>query len=216
MRFLIGLGLIILGAVLFFVTDFAPFLIIFFIGLFLFASIQSEEMFYDYRIANSEEILLRKRYYMIFLPFAIISYVLTIGRTTLKIVWKEEYFRSPISIESEKDLIKLSRKEYIAIRNEQRIIYSTQILSKEFMESSYTAADIGYKRKKIRLIIVSIIAGISLTMLLDTSVGLFLTLICESVFIPMIILWIPEYKDAKILQQAYDKAVNSTDNMNNT
>ena len=215
MRFLIGFGLTILGGVLTAVTGFVPFIIILFIGVFLFASLPSEAIFYDYRIANSEESLLRKRYYFDFLPFTIISSVLTFGKTTLKIVWKEEYFRTTINIENKEDFTKISRKEYVALRNEQRVIYSTQVLNKEFMESSYTEETIGFKRKKTRLIIVSILAAIMLTMITVPG-GIFLTLIYEAVFIPMIVLWIPEYKDAKILQQAYDNAVNSPTNINNT
>lgn len=207
MRYLFGLGLTILGGVLTAVTGLVPFIIILFVGVFLFASLPSEAIFYDYRIANSEEVLLRKRYYMDFLPFTIVSSILTLGKAPLKIVWKEEYFKAPINIENKEDLTKLSRKEYITLRNEQRIIYSTQVLSKEFMESSYTEADIGFKRKKVRLIVISVLAGIMLTMIAEPG-GIYLTLIYEAVFLPMIILWIPEYKDAKILYQAYNKASN--------
>jgi len=53
-----------------------------------------------------------------------------------------------------------------------------------------------------------IMAALMLLMLVEPE-ALFLTLIYEAVFIPMIILWIPEYKDAKILQQAYDKATST-------
>lgn len=215
MRYIIGFCLIILGGVLTAVTGIVPFSIIVFVGVFLFASFPSEAIFYDYRIANSDEVLLRKRYYFDFLPLTIVSYVLTLGKTTLKIVWKEEYFKAPINLEKKEDLTKLLRKEYIALRNEQRIIYSTQVFSKEFMESSYTEAHIGLKRKKMRLIAASVLAGLMLTTLTEPG-AIYLTLIYEAVFIPMIILWIPEYKDAKILQQAYDKAVNSPANMNNT
>ena len=37
--------------------------------------------------------------------------------------------------------------------------------------------------------------------------GFVVTLIYEAIFIPMIVLWIPEYKDAKILHEAYIRAV---------
>ena len=60
MRYLFGLGLTILGGVLTAVTGLVPFIIILFVGVFLFASLPSEAIFYDYRIANSEEVLLRK------------------------------------------------------------------------------------------------------------------------------------------------------------
>ena len=82
------------------------------------------------------------------------------------------------------------------------------------MNESYSLELIGFKRKKIRLIVVSILALIMLLMIAEPG-GIYLTLIYEAIFIPIIVLWIPEYKDAKILQQAYDKAVNSTFNINN-
>lgn len=208
MRYLIGFGLTILGGVLTAVTGFMPFVIIAFIGVFLFASFPNEAVFFDYRMANSDEVLLRKRFYLNFLPFTIVSHVLTFGNATLKIIWKEEYLKATITSEENITAIKLSRREYISLRNEQRILYSTQSLSKEFMENSYTIVDIGFKRKKTRLIVVSILAAIMLTALTEPG-GIFLTLIYEAVFLPMIILWIPEYKDAKILQQAYDKSANT-------
>jgi hypothetical protein len=171
-------------------------------------------MFYDYRIANSDEIIIRKRYYFDFIPFTIVSYILTLGKTTLKILRKEEYFRASVKSNEEVAPTRITRKEYLTIRNEQRKIYSTQILSKEFMNESYSLELIGFKRKKIRLIVVSILALIMLLMIAEPG-GIYLTLIYEAIFIPIIVLWMPEYKDAKILQQAYDKAVNSTFNTNN-
>jgi hypothetical protein len=214
MRFLIGFGLTILGGVLTGVTGITLFAIIMFVGVFLFASIPSDAMFYDYRIANSDEIIIRKRYYFNFIPFTIVSYILTLGKTTLKILRKEEYFRASVKSNEEVAPTRITRKEYLTIRNEQRKIYSTQILSKEFMNESYSLELIGFKRKKIRLIVVSILALIMLLMIAEPG-GIYLTLIYEAIFIPIIVLWIPEYKDAKILQQAYDKAVNSTFNTNN-
>lgn len=208
MRYLIGIGLTVFGGVLTAVTGITPFIIILFIGVFLFSSIPEDAMFCDYIIANSNEALLRKRYYVNFFPFTIVSLILTVGKATLKIVWKEEYFKSTLSSEENIENIKITRKEYIALRNEQRIIYSTQSLSKEFMESSYTVENIGFKRKKTRVIVASILAGIMLTMV-ATPGGIYLTLIYEAVFLPMIVLWIPEYKDAKILQEAYNRATNN-------
>lgn len=212
MRYLIGLGLIILGGALIVITGFVPFVIIMFIGAFLFASVPGDATFYDYRIANSDELLIRKRYYLNFLPFTIISYVLTLGRTTLKILWKEEYFKSSINLKEDAAPTQITRAEYLAIRNKQREIYSTQVFSKEFMNESYSVETIGFKRKKTRLIVVSVICALMLTMMVDPA-GIFLTLIYEVVFLPMIFLWIPEYKDAKILQQAYDKAMKSNTNI---
>ena len=206
LRYLIGFVLSALGIVLTVVTEIIPFIIITFIGAFLFASLPDDASFCDYVIANSDTALVRKRYYMVFLPFALASTVLTLGKATLKIMWKEEYFKVTFISDENVELTKISRKEYIRLRNEQRNIYTTQILSKEFMENAYTVENIGFKRKKIRLIVVCIISAIILTMLVD-PVGIYLALIYEAVFIPIIILWIPEYKDAKIIQQAYDKAV---------
>lgn len=209
MRFLIGFGLTILGGVLTAVTEFMPFAVIAFIGVFLFASITDDAILFDYRIAHGEDVLFRRRYYIHFLPFTIISKFLTFGKASLLITWKQEYFKAPVDFESTGELTKLSRKEYIALRNEQRRIYSTQVLSKEFMESTYSEAGIGFKRKKNRLIAASIFAALMLTMLTEPD-GIYLVLIYEAVFVPMVLLWIPAYKDAKILQQAYTKAVNGT------
>ena len=197
MRYILGFGLILLGGVLTAVTDIVAFAIPLFIGVFLFASLPSEATFLDYRIANSDTSLVRKRYYMNFLPFSIISYCLTFGKALLTIVWKEEYFLANSEGENV-SLTKVSRKEYVALRNEQRILYSTQVLSKEFMERAYSEKGIGFKRKKRRLIAAILFAALTLATAADPGM-LFLTLIYEAVFVPMIILWIPAYKDAKII-----------------
>ena len=206
-RNIIGLGLTILGGVLGGLTGFAPLSMIAIIGVLLFVSFLDEGFFCDYIIANSTDALIRKRYYIEFLPFSIVSYILTFGKATWKIVWKEEYYIATLS-SGNSEPIKLSRKEYIRLRNEQRIIYSTELLSKAFMEKTYSVEGIGLKRKKARLFISTIFAGLMLTMATEPG-GIYLTLIYEAVFLPMVILWIPEYKDAKILQQAYDKAINT-------
>jgi len=206
LKYIIGFCMILLGGVLLAVTGFMPFLIILFIGVFLFASFPSEAILYNYVLANSNQVLLRKRCYIIFLPFYIVSYILTFGKAILQIVWKEEYFIATIHSEGNIEQRQISRKEYIAIRNQQRKIYSTQQLSKAFITSSYSVEEIGFKRKKTRLLLASIFACLMLLMLVEPG-GIYLTLIYEAVFIPMILLWIPEYQDAKILQQAYDRAV---------
>lgn len=211
MRYIIGFCLIIIGGVLTAVTELTPFITILIIGVFLFASVYDEAVFCDYIMANTNQALLRKRHYCNFLPFNFLFAFLTFGNAELKIVWKQEYFKATILSDEKFETVKIPRKEYIALRNEQRNIYSTQILSKDFMEKFYSLENIGFKRKKRRLIIVSILAAIMLTPLTEPD-GYFLTIIYEVFFLPMIILWFPEYKDAKILQQAYDKALNLNSN----
>lgn len=204
MRNLIGLGLTMLGVVLAALTEYAVFYVVMFVGVFLFVSFPAEDLFYDYRIVNTEVALLRKRHYFHFLPLTIVSTVLTLGKGVLLIPWKEEYFTKDVEGE-EPITVPVSRKEYIALRNAQRKIYTTQVLPREFMEESYTPELIGFKRKKARLIVACVLAVLMLTMLAEPE-GLVLVLIYEAVFLPMVILWIPAYKDAKILQEAYDKA----------
>lgn len=206
---LIGLILLILGVVLTLLTDLAPFMYASIIGALLFVSFPGEAMFCDYIIANSNAALFRKRYYIDCLVFTLISLILTLGKAKLRIVWKEEYFKAAVTPDKGTVPVKISRKEYIALRNEQRTIYSTQVLSREFMERSYTEAGIGFRRKKTRLIAAGILAGFLLTMLAMPD-GFYCALVCEAFVLPMVILWISEYKDAKILQQAYDKALNRT------
>ena len=203
---LIGLGLAILGMILSTITQFPLFYIVFFIGIFLFASLPSEDIFVDYIIANSNQVLMRKRHYLNFLPLTIVSGILTLGKATLMIVWKDDYFKATKDSQNQLSLTQVSLKEYIALRNEQRKIYSTQLLSKEFMKTSYTVETIGLKRKRRRLIIAGFFACLMLTMIFEPG-GIYLTLIYEAIFIPMILLWIPEYKDAKIIQKAYDRAL---------
>ena len=209
MRNLIGMVLMILGGVLTAITDLTPFFALFLIGTFLFASFTSEDVFVDYKIANTDVILFRKRYYMDFLPFTLVSSILTLGKAPLKIVWKEEYFKGTAAqIKEDYNKTRISRGEYIALRNEQRGIYSIQPLSSDFMNKNYTIKSIGFKRKKIRLIITAILIFLTLTMAFEPE-GIYISLIYEVIFVPMFILWIPDYKDAKILQQAYERALNA-------
>ena len=207
MRQIIGFALIVVGGVSAALTEIPYLSIIAIVGVFMFASFLSHNVFVDYAIANTTEFIVRKRYYIDFLPFTIISYVLTLKRATLQIPYKEEYYRFVYVSDDNIQQTKISRKEYISIRNEQRKIYSTQVFSREFMERSYTIEDIGFRRKKARLITASILAGIMLTMLVEPEAAI-LTVIYEAVFLPMVILWIPDYKDAKILHNAYLRSVN--------
>lgn len=211
MRNLIGFGLMILGGVLTSVSGIDYFIIIQIVGMFLFASIDDEAMFYDYVIANSNVLLIRKRYYFNFFPLTFAINILTLGiaRVEAKIFRKDEYFKSILHSKENIETIKISRKDYIALRNEQRKIYSTQVLSKEFMDKYYDEASIGFKRKKTRLIIVCVLAALMLIASTepDSIYGIYMALIYEAVFISMVILWIPDYKDAKILKEAYERAM---------
>ena len=210
MRVIIGVVLIVIGGVLTAVTEFVPFIALLFVGVFLFASSTSENTFVDYIIANTTVALVRKRKYIDFLPFSIISSVLTLGKSVLKIVYKEEYYKVDIAFFAEKpEFIALPRKEFILLRNEQRKIYSTEALSREFMENAYSLESIALKRKKNRLIAASVFAILSNAMLFEPDGGIYIGSIYVAVFVPMVLLWIPEYKDAKILHQAFERSTKS-------
>lgn len=206
MHHLIGFGMIILGGILTGVTGFPVFSVIILIGVLLFASFLEEDLFLDYVIANSNVALIRKRYYIASLPLTLVSYIVTLRKGQLKIIWKEEYYKATMTSDNNVEPLRISRKEYITLRNEQRIVYSTQPISKEFMEKTYSVEDIGFKRKKTRLILACVFAGLMLLGITDPG-DFYISLIYEAIFLPMVILWIPDYKDAKILQQAYDRAV---------
>lgn len=156
-------------------------------------------------IANTSDALVRKRYYMNYFPLTFVLMFFTRDCSVL-IPYKEEYFRVATDAPEDSQLTKLSRAEYVALRNEQRQIYSTQTLNKEFMEQSYSVDLIGFKRKKRRVILVAVLAVLMLTCLTVPG-ALILVLVYEAIFIPMLLLWLPDYKDAKILQQAYDRAL---------
>jgi|GEM_PF-3741572 len=204
MQYIIGFILILAGGILTAVTEFFPFAIILFVGVFLFASVGSKAVFYDYVLSDTNIVLFRRRYYINFLPLTIVSLLLTLGKAPLLILRKEEYFKTAL-VENAQP-VKLTRREYVALRNAQRDIYSTRLLPREFMERYYTENAIGFKRKKTRLIAVSVLAAVMLLLLVEPE-ALPLVLLYEAVFVPMIFLWIPEYKDAKILQQAYDRSL---------
>ncbi len=74
------------------------------------------------------------------------------------------------------------------------------------MTTQYSVEGIGFKRKKRRLIAVIVIVLLILMTLVDPA-GWAITVSYGVIFVPMVILWIPDYKDAKILQEAYDRAV---------
>lgn len=207
MRFLIGLGLIILGGVLGAVTGFPLFFIVMFAGVFLFATLCAPGgIFLDYAIPEENAILARRRHYANFLPFTIVSYLLTLFRTTLVIPYKADYYKIPNKEDlTEEDFIPVSRQEYKALKKQMREVYATQTLDKEFLDKFYSTESIALKHKKTRLTIASVFAALFLTMVTAPG-GIAGTLICEAIFVPMIILWAIDYKDAKILQAAYDRA----------
>ena len=208
MRFLIGVVLIIIGGVLTAVTGFVPLSILIFVGVFLFASFPTQNVFPEYVIANTDRVLMRKRHYIIFLPFYIISVILTLGKSVLLIPYKEEYFIAVLRDGEQADLTPVSRKEYKELLNFQRNVYSSQVLSKTFMETAYTLEGIGLQQKKRRLVLASVFAALMLTTAFVPG-GIAVTLIYEAVFLPMVLLWIPAYKDAKILHNAYLRATNA-------
>lgn len=206
MRFLIGVILIIVGGVLTAVTGFVPFSILVFVGVFLFASFPTQNVFPEYVIANTDRVLMRKRHYVVFLPFYLISVILTFGKSVLLIPYKEEYFIAAVKDGNEANLTPVSRKEYKELLNFQRTVYSSQVLSKAFMEKAYTLENINLRQKKKRLVLASLFAVLMLTMAFIPG-GIALVLVYEAVFLPMVLLWIPTYKDVKILHEAYLRAV---------
>lgn len=218
---LIGFGIMALSLIL---LNFFPNVLVYVllvIGLLLFVSVTDEETFGDYVIVNSDKALVRKRYYFGLIPLMLISKILTLGKGTLMIPYKEEYFvvdtgsyveGIPVietdAAKQQVGLKQVSRSEYKALLKEQRQIYSNSILSKEFMESAYSIQSIGLKPKKKRLTIATVFAIITAVLVLvpDPMVWAMIA-IYEAVFVPMVLLWIAPYKDAKILQAAYDRAM---------
>ena len=207
MRYLIGFLLIIVGGVSTAVTEIAPLCIIAFVGVFLFASFPAERVFVDYVLANSKACIMRKRSYMNFLPVYITFWVFSLGKVNALILYKEEYFRTTLDENEKVWPVQITRAEYVRLRNEQRHIYSTQLLSREFINGAYSLQDIGYTVKKWRVIILSAVAVLMLFGLADAPNEWPFVLCCEAVFVYLILLWLPDYKDAKILQTAYDRAM---------
>ena len=76
------------------------------------------------------------------------------------------------------------------------------------MGSAYSVEIIGLKRKKRRLTIATVFAIITAVLIFapDPMVWVLIA-IYEAIFVPMVLLWIAPYKDAKILQAAYDRAM---------
>ena len=120
MQYIIGVGLMILGGVLTAVTGFMPLVAVLLVGVVLFASVTTQDAFCDYRIVNTNEVLVRVRSYLCFLPFTIVSSVLTLGRASLIIPYKERYFKVLEVDQPEPKHVELSRNAYMAIRNRQR------------------------------------------------------------------------------------------------
>ena len=189
---LIGIGLILVGGITSALIPNAVSFIVMFVGVFLFASIYYDDICIDYVIANSQDVLLRKKHYMNFIPISITAKIFTLGMVDFIFPIKTEYFKGVHNSEDDEyTYVKVSRKEYFDLRDKQRTIYTTQVLSEEFMKSSYSEDDLKFKKIKFQIII-----------------NVIVSFIMPYFGIPMLILLIPEYKDAKILQQAYDAAIN--------
>ena len=105
---------------------------------------------------------------------------------------KVEYFKAVFNPEGEYTHVKVLRWEYLDLRDKQRTIYTTQVLSEEFMKSSYNVEDLKLKKIKRDMIINAIVS-----------------MIMPYFGIPMLIILVLDYKDAQILQQAYDRAINA-------
>lgn len=212
MHHLIGFGLIIVGGVLTAVTDQYLFTPILLVGVFLFASIFGKDALIDYMYPGEENVaLVRMRQYVYFLPFVIVTAILTLGRAPLQIPYKETYYRvKDPGGDQEAEFTQLTRKEYLAQRNWLRQEYASGRLDRAFFERAYgeNAANIGYRRKKWRLVAMWILAVLMLTPLTEPQPGLVaLVLLYELLFVGAIVLWTADYKDAKIQQTAYDRAV---------
>ena len=196
-----------IGIALFFITDIAEFLLLMLIGILLLASLPQKNIFVDYIMENEQEALCRIRHYLAPLPLTLISSFLTLGKGKLLIPIKQEYIKSyRENPQQTPTLTRVSRKEYLALRNAQRKLYSTKVMDKDFIARNYSPAGIGLKQKKTRLILASVFAAAFMA-LLTIPDALPVVVIYEAVFLPMVFLWIPPYKDAKILQTAYDRAM---------
>lgn len=204
---IIGLVILIIGVIFFVITEYPAFSIMIFIGTILLASFSDREVFCDYIPVNDDALIAHKRHYKIFLPLQVIfSIFLPFRDIKLRMFRKEEYFKITNLSRDDRVATKTKRKEYKAIRKEQREFYSTQTLSKEFMSRSYTLKEIGFKRKRIRLIIAIVLAISAFAMIFEPE-GIGLAAIYGAIFLPMIFFWIPEYRDAKILHNAYLRAM---------
>ena len=65
----------------------------------------------------------------------------------------------------------------------------------------------GYTVKKWRVIILSALAALMPFALADMPNEWPFVLCCEAVLVFLILLWLPDYKDAKIQKEAYERAM---------
>ncbi|MBR6513446.1 MAG: hypothetical protein IKT46_01300 [Clostridia bacterium] len=206
---LLGVLLIIIGGVSGALTGFLPFIIIMFIGVILFVSFPAEATLPSYVINGTKNVLVRKRYYANFFLFSFVISMLTLGHCgAFLIPYRQEYYIYHMTDGDEFTQTRIKRKEYMKFLKAQRKIYSTKTLDREFMDTSYTVKDIGLKRKTVRLVLAIIFTALSCMMCCDVLIGIWMALfICIPLFLTMVILWIPDYRDAKIIQRAYDRAM---------
>lgn len=206
---LIGLGLMILCIGLSAIPGLANiFMFPAIIGAFMFASFPDSAAIPSYVMIDSGEVLLRKRYYFIFFPFQIVIHLITLGKGNLKIPYKQEYFiASANNADSQAgyNFTKIPRKEYVRLRNQQRQLYSTRTLSKDFWDSNYSDLSGKYKKQRRKLVISWVLTLLVLMTLPTAAEMFFLMLAYEVIFVFMVALWTPDYKDAKILYKAYQR-----------
>lgn len=211
---IIGFLLILVFGPLSAVTGFPLFFVGVFVGVVMFATFSTATIDTGFVIANTNTVLVRKRRQLLFIPFVIVSFVCTLGKGILSIPYKEEYFLGKINDDKNADFQPIPRSEYKRILAEQRQIYSKYVLDPQFVKNAYTLESLGLQKKKIRLILASVFAGLSLFCVIVPG-GFAVALIYCIVFVPMIILWIPDYKDAKIMHDAYIRSVGNPDYPNN-
>lgn len=206
---LIGLGITVLCLILSSVPGLANILSIpLFIGVFMFGSIPDSAVFSSYVMIDSGEVLLRKRYYFVFLPFQIVIHLITLGKGNLKIPYRQEHFiasANGANPQADFNFTKISRKEYVRLRNQQRQLYSTRTVTKEYLDSNYSDLPGKYKKQRRKLIISWVLTLLVLMTLPTAAEMFFLMLAYEVIFVFMVALWTPDYKDAKILYKAYQR-----------
>ena len=224
---LVGLVMFVVGVVLLFNSgsDLSAFL--FLGGLTLLASMPSFDTFFDYVIADKNEVLVRKRQYVNSFPLTFVSSILTLFKTSLKIpVFEERYIIKGADIEKVEsatiaflkegeeavatvegtELVKISFKEYFRLWREQTKICKSGQVSKEIINKFYGDQSKGVKIVKRRLLLAIVFTLLSLSMMIGDPGAIYLTLIYTAVFLPMVILWIPDLIKAKAKQKAYEKA----------
>ncbi len=208
-----------------------------FVGILLFASFKVEAAFFDYVIANKKETMVRKRIYINFLPFQFVSMILTLGKAPLKIPVFEKYYvikaldpktlaigtKAFITDDDEAvsglegcEIVKISLKEYRSLWKEQTKIYKSGQLSKEFINEFCGENSDDVKSAKRKLILAIIFTLVSLRMITPGdmfSVGL--SMLYVVIFLPMVILWIPDLIKEKAKQKAYEEANKSISSQGN-